>query len=106
VCSSVIYPRVETGVAMDPMQNTAELDAFAVPILEERPWVVFSACRDADPSIFFGSTREEIQQALALCAVCPVRSECLEHALEARERFGVWGGTTESERRKILRRIA
>ncbi len=91
---------------MNAMDDTLEMEILAAPILEERPWAVFSACRDADPDIFFGATKEETKQALALCGVCPVRSDCLEHALEARERFGIWGGTTESERRKILRRIA
>ncbi|MFO7701064.1 MAG: WhiB family transcriptional regulator, partial [Acidimicrobiia bacterium] len=41
--------------------------------------------------------------ALAVCAACPVRVECLGHALATNERFGVWGGTTEKERRSLAR---
>ena len=77
-----------------------------VPITDERPWVVFSACRDADPDFFFPATREEEEHALAICATCPVRLDCLEYALEARERFGIWGGLTEKQRKRLLRRSA
>jgi len=76
-----------------------------VPISEERPWLVFSACRDANPSLFFPSTREETEQALSICASCPVRPECLDYALEAVERFGIWGGTTEKRRRQLQGRL-
>jgi WhiB family redox-sensing transcriptional regulator len=82
---------------------------LAVPISDERPWLVFGACRDADPDLFFPTTAEQSDQALAICASCPVRPECLEYALEAGERFGIWGGTTEKRRRKLatqLRRSA
>ena len=89
------------------MQDNLEFIEFIqVPITEERPWVVFSACRDADPSLFFPATKEEEEQALALCATCPVRIDCLEYALEARERFGVWGGLTEKQRKRWLRKSA
>ena len=42
-------------------------------------------------------------EAKSVCAVCPVRQACLEHALAHREREGIWGGTTERERRRIVR---
>jgi WhiB family redox-sensing transcriptional regulator len=77
-----------------------------VPVTEERPWMVFSACRDADPDLFFPATPDESAHALALCAVCPVRLDCLEYALDARERFGIWGGSTEKQRLALLRRSA
>ena len=49
-----------------------------------------------------GRKRRE-QAAKFLCAQCDVRDECLEFALEIRERYGIWGGKTETERRRILR---
>jgi WhiB family redox-sensing transcriptional regulator len=88
----------------DIQDNSAEF--LQVPITEERPWMVFAACRDADPSVFFPTTREGVDEALAICATCPVRSDCLDYAVEARERFGVWGGMTEKQRRRLLRRSA
>lgn len=69
-------------------------------------WQDFALCAQTDPEIFFpekgGSTREAKQ----VCLSCDVRSECLEYALtrEEYERFGIWGGLSERERRKLKRR--
>jgi WhiB family redox-sensing transcriptional regulator len=81
-------------------------DFLEVPITEERPWMVFGACRDTDPAVFFPTTRDGVDEALAVCATCPVRSDCLDYAIEARERFGVWGGMTEKQRRRLQRKSA
>ena len=71
--------------------------------IETLPWASEAKCLQADPDTFFpekgGSTRE----AKRICAECPVRSECLEHALEHDEKFGIWGGLSERERRKLKR---
>ncbi len=83
--------------------DTIEMLALSAPILEERPWAVFAACRNADAEAFFGTSREAEEAALALCSICTVREECLDHALETRERFGIWGGTTEKQRKRLLR---
>jgi WhiB family redox-sensing transcriptional regulator len=66
-------------------------------------WRQRSACRGLDPEIFYPATDEEADEAKAICAICPVRQMCLEHALAAREREGVWGGLTERERRRVIR---
>lgn len=73
---------------------------------EERPWERDAACRGMDQSLFFPGPDDDPSEALAVCAGCPVRDECLEWALFARERFGIWGGTTEQERRRLIRRSA
>lgn len=71
--------------------------------IETLPWAAEAKCLEADPETFFpekgGSTRE----AKRICARCTVRSECLEYALENDERFGIWGGLSERERRKLKR---
>lgn len=85
------------------MNTTSELPTLDAPVLEERPWAVYSACRDADPEIFFASTRADERAALAVCNMCAVAGQCLDFAIETRERFGVWGGTNERERRKLLK---
>jgi WhiB family transcriptional regulator, redox-sensing transcriptional regulator len=73
--------------------------------IETLPWQKEAKCLQAEPDTFFpekgGSTRE----AKRICAQCTVRAECLEYALENDERFGIWGGLSERERRK-LKRIA
>ena len=66
-------------------------------------WRDRSACRGIDPEIFYPPSDEEAEAAKEVCAACPVRQACLEHALTTREREGVWGGTTERERRRIVR---
>jgi WhiB family redox-sensing transcriptional regulator len=66
-------------------------------------WRKRAACRGVDPEVFYPVTDEEAGVAKAICASCPVREACLEHALSAREREGIWGGATERERRRILR---
>ena len=77
-----------------------------VPITEERPWLVFGACRQIGPDLFFPQTKAEEDEALRVCSTCPVREECLDYALGARETYGVWGGTTEKQRRRLIRRSA
>jgi WhiB family redox-sensing transcriptional regulator len=70
----------------------------------ELSWQERALCAQTDPEAFFpekgGSTRE----AKKVCVGCDVRSECLEYALAKDERFGIWGGLSERERRKLKKR--
>lgn len=68
-------------------------------------WRRRAACRGIDAEVFYPDTDEEAdaEEAKAICGQCPVRELCLEHALAHREREGIWGGTTERERRRIVR---
>jgi WhiB family redox-sensing transcriptional regulator len=67
----------------------------------ELSWQERALCAQTDPEAFFpekgGSTRE----AKKVCVGCDVRGECLEYALAHDERFGIWGGLSERERRKL-----
>ena len=67
-------------------------------------WRQDAACRDLDKAIFFPDSEEETGAAKAVCATCPVRDACLEFALVTRQDDGVWGGLTETERRRLRRR--
>ena len=67
-------------------------------------WRIDAACRDLDTAIFFPETEEAAAAAKAVCASCPVREACLEFALITRQDDGVWGGLTETERRRLRRR--
>lgn len=67
-------------------------------------WQSEAACRGVDSSIFYPLSDAEEERAKAICGQCAVREGCLEYALGKREREGVWGGATERERRRILRR--
>jgi WhiB family transcriptional regulator, redox-sensing transcriptional regulator len=66
-------------------------------------WAPSAACRKATPDHLFVRGAEQ-NKAKALCAGCPVRSECLAEALDNQIEWGVWGGMTERERRALLRR--
>src|SRR5690242_17486916 len=77
---------------------------FVSPVDEdELGWQDQALCAQTDPEAFFpekgGSTRE----AKRVCRSCEVRAECLEYALEHDERFGIWGGMSERERRRLKR---
>ncbi|HYA68556.1 MAG TPA: WhiB family transcriptional regulator [Acidimicrobiales bacterium] len=66
-------------------------------------WMANGKCRDMDPAIFFPSDGVGVQVAQRICGECPVKDACLEYALADRVDHGVWGGTSERERRRILR---
>lgn len=70
---------------------------------ENLQWRAKALCAQTDPEAFFpekgGSTRE----AKRVCCACEVRPECLEYALANDERFGIWGGLSERERRRLRR---
>lgn len=69
-------------------------------------WRADAACRNLDTEIFFPDSESDAGPALEVCAVCPVRAECLDWAIVNRQHDGIWGGTTESERKRIRRRRA
>jgi WhiB family redox-sensing transcriptional regulator len=67
-------------------------------------WRNDAACRGRDSNVWYPDNRIGLRDAMRICAVCTVKDECLEFALEAEEIHGVWGGKTETERRLLLRR--
>ena len=74
----------------------------------EYGWRSRALCRDTDPELFFpigttGAALVQIEQARAVCRQCPVQADCLEFALSTNQDSGIWGGTSEEERR-VLRR--
>ncbi len=73
---------------------------------DDRPWVSYAACRDSEADLFFPGPDGDTAEAKKVCASCAVRQQCLDYALTVRERYGVWGGTSERERRRLLRRSA
>ncbi len=73
---------------------------------DAQSWQEQALCAETDPEAFFpekgGSTRE----AKKICTGCEVKAQCLEYALANDERFGIWGGLSERERRRLRRRTA
>jgi WhiB family redox-sensing transcriptional regulator len=69
-------------------------------------WRRTAACRDTDPDLFFpvgttGPAIEQIENAKAVCQACDAQSLCLEYALATNQDSGIWGGTSEDERRQL-----
>ena len=78
------------------------------PIDLTEGWKLRGACRSASPELFFpagttGMAAADIDAAKAICAGCAVRRECLGWAVATNQEFGIWGGTTEEERRGLRR---
>ena len=71
------------------------------PIEDEVPWEAFALCAQVDPEMFFPDKGQSSAPAKRVCMGCEVRIECLEDALQKGERYGVRGGKSERQRRKI-----
>jgi WhiB family transcriptional regulator, redox-sensing transcriptional regulator len=67
-------------------------------------WMAEGLCRNYPPAAFFPSDGVGVDRARKICGGCPVADTCLEYALDNRIDHGVWGGTSERERRRILKR--
>lgn len=99
-----------TGVPDDWFVDPIKLGVPGVrqitPDYDENPlaWQSDSLCAQTDPEAFFPEKGGSTRDAKKICASCEVRSRCLEYALENDERFGIWGGLSERERRKLRKR--
>ncbi|MGH8904382.1 MAG: WhiB family transcriptional regulator [Egibacteraceae bacterium] len=78
---------------------------------DDRPkWQTHAACLDEDPALFFpigttGAALEQVERAKAVCRRCEVCAQCLDWALETNQDAGVWGETSEDERRSLRRKL-
>lgn len=86
------------------MQDLWGSDRLAQPGPRAHAWELLGACRQADPDLFFneserrGTRRCLEAQAKAVCAQCPVITQCREHAIAVQEPWGIWGGLTLEDR--------
>lgn len=91
-----------------PGDHTAHTDTTPSPLFEsdgddEFDFFARGACVGVDPELFFPDRGESAEAAKAVCAGCAVRQRCLEYALDHNERHGIWGGTSERDRRRLRR---
>lgn len=105
---------------MSEYRNTVPTDWFVDPVRLGVPgvrrvrsatddentlsWQADALCAQTDPEAFFPEKGGSTRDAKKICTTCEVKSECLEYALQNDERFGIWGGLSERERRKLRRR--
>ena len=67
------------------------------------PWTEEANCKGADADVFFPERGASTRKAKSICRACTVQDDCLEFAIENSEKFGIWGGLSERERRRIKR---
>ncbi len=72
--------------------------------MDKPDWMADAACRGMDPELFFPARGYTGHPAKAVCSTCPVIRDCLAYALRNGEKFGVWAGLSEQERRDLRRR--
>ena len=87
-----------------PPASLAELRS-STPAWADGTWADRANCRGIDVDLFFAVEEAEQERALALCRTCPVRAECLEHAVRHQEMYGIWGGMLENDRRRLIRDV-
>ena len=75
----------------------------ALADVEEKGWQDQANCLGVDPDLFFPERGASTREAKEVCRGCVVRLECLEYALDNAEKFGIWGGMSERERRRLRR---
>lgn len=74
-------------------------------VVNDAPWMAKGLCRQGDPDLWMSTRARDQREAQAICLTpCPVRQKCFAYAIERREPFGIWGGSTERQRRSIYRR--
>ena len=83
----------------DPLPSAAPLTGLLTA--GDESWRLEGLCAETDPEAFFPEKGGSTRDAKRVCAGCPVRMECLEYALGNDERFGIWGGLSERERRRV-----
>ena len=78
----------------------------ALAVTEEKGWQDLANCLGVDPDLFFPERGASTREAKEVCRGCVVRDDCLEFALVNGEKFGIWGGMSERERRRLRRQRA
>ncbi|MBM3663257.1 MAG: WhiB family transcriptional regulator [Actinobacteria bacterium] len=86
----------------DPINRPDPAEPAADPGGSES-WQLYANCLGVDPDLFFPERGASTREAKQVCQGCVVREECLEYALANGEKFGIWGGLSERERRRIRR---
>ncbi|MFC5930729.1 WhiB family transcriptional regulator [Cryobacterium melibiosiphilum] len=90
-------PGVRRSAPHDDSDVHPQLDATLA-------WQTDSLCAQTDPEAFFPEKGGSTRDAKKICTSCEVRAQCLDYALANDERFGIWGGLSERERRKLRKR--
>ena len=102
-----VFSMPEDNVAANWFVDVLRLgvaNAYDSQDTDQLAWQADALCAQTDPEAFFPEKGGSTRDAKRICNQCEVKSECLEYALKNDERFGIWGGLSERERRKLKRR--
>ena len=100
-----------TAIALSNGHSVSDEEPFSW--IPDAPWMNDAKCRGMSSELFFGKEYEgrqrhrpsltsiEVRRAKAICAICPVMQECFDFAIENEEEYGIWGGTTRTERQQF-----
>ena len=85
-------------------------ETFDIILADSPEWMRYALCADADPELFFpepGRGTEPAEgEAIRICRRCPVRADCLRHAMKTGDRFAIMGGKTPRQRTRIRKRMS
>ncbi|MFC0582035.1 WhiB family transcriptional regulator [Micrococcoides hystricis] len=99
-----VVPLQTEDAQMDDASSLLDSIWSPTDVEGELAWQVDALCAQTDPEAFFPEKGGSTRDAKKVCAACTVREECLEYALEKDERFGIWGGLSERERRRLRKK--
>jgi WhiB family redox-sensing transcriptional regulator len=91
------------GVRVFQPEMPAEIPGWTMPDRGETEWQDQALCAQVDSELFFPEKGGTSRPAKQICRQCEVRAQCLEYALEHDEMFGIWGGLSERDRRRVKR---
>ncbi|QWT25047.1 WhiB family transcriptional regulator [Subtercola sp. PAMC28395] len=99
---------LHSGAPDDWFVDPVILGVPGVRQAEDNPlaWQTDSLCAQTDPEAFFPEKGGSTRDAKRICQTCEVKAQCLEYALQNDERFGIWGGLSERERRKLRKQAS
>lgn len=96
------------GAGWSTTGDPLPVDVIELPVLgrlwDVPKWMDEALCAQTGPEAFFPNKGGSTREAKETCRSCPVQVECLDFALESGERFGIWGGVSERDRRKLAGR--
>ena len=100
------WPDSALGRSAQPWPDPIAVDVDEVVPELDRSWIAGAACRGTMTDQFYPVRGESTFGPQSVCHGCAVRIDCLDYALKRNEKHGVWGGTTENQRRRLRKAIA
>lgn len=89
---------------MSALPGQPQASHLPAPPRGDLAWLANAHCQGMDPELFFPRKSDAQKETIKFCLRCPVRLDCLQYALDTPVNYGIWGGTTQEERRQLRRK--